>query len=318
MPPTTATSMPPMPKPNRLIVPPQKKHNNKAKASAKTLQQPRPKRLPQCHHGGQCHTGWLFFPTNPCSSMMRKHDCGTANNTTAWHTMPQHDAQCHGMQECFVSCCITKNNSIECFGTSFLAVAQKNMTAAQRTMPPNDATCCRMQWQVVFCWGTKKWQHRMLCNAAAHHFSPWHEEWCHESHSLAMAQSALPWHEEWPHGMKNDATACSTMLKENGCGTKRLAMAWSTMLQHKKHCHSMKCHAASRRIWPRHQHQTPAPPGWLFFKFEYLDFPPKLFWFAVEGFQMSWFTGDCNTFSTCACQHRKYFAKPLLLGFYFA
>jgi len=70
-----------------------------------------------------------------------------------------------------------------------------------------------------------------------------------------------------------------------------------------QHCSTKTITAAQMQLLPQHQHQTPALT--------------RLFWSAVEGFWMSWFTSDHDTFSTCDCQCIKCFAKPLLLGFYF-
>jgi len=58
--------------------------------------------------------------------------------------MLQHDVQCHGMQQHMISCCRTKNDSTKCCGTSFLAVAQRNMTMAQQTWPQYEEQYCSM------------------------------------------------------------------------------------------------------------------------------------------------------------------------------
>jgi len=152
-------------------------------------------------------------------------------------------------------------------------------------MPCNTVAGCFLLWHEEWCYATP-WHIIFL---------PWHKEHCCSTKSIAMAQRALLWHKEHCHGTKHNAAACSTMQlhKEHGHSTKSIVVAWSTMPQHRKHMCSTKWDAMAQRIWSQHQSQTPAPPG-------YLDFPPKPFWFAVEGFWMLQLTGDDDTFSTCA------------------
>ncbi len=127
MPATTATPMPPTSKPNRLIAPPlhpkknkttkqkppQKHHNNQGKNDCHDAVMAANATLVDCFFSFQIlartpHRLIVFFSKNPCGSMMTKHNHGTANNATARRNMPRHDAQCHEMQECFISCCGTK------------------------------------------------------------------------------------------------------------------------------------------------------------------------------------------------------------------
>jgi len=177
-------------------------------------------------------------------------------------------------------------------------------------------TCCKMQQWIVSCWGMKKPWHGMLSNTAACHFLPWHQEWCH---TMPWHTIVLPWHEEHCHGMKNNATACSTMLwhKEHGCSTKSIAVAQpkhSAAAQKTLPQHEMKCHGTKNMAKAPNQHQH-CQIDCSFI--EVTGVPPKPFWFAVKDFWMLQFTGDGDTFSMCACHCRKYCAKPLLVGFYF-
>ncbi len=129
-----------------------------------------------------------------------------------------------------------------------------------------------MAWNTMQCCGTlflaATWaatQRTMQRNATARH-------------SVAVAQRGLPQHKEACRSMKRFAAAWN------------FAKTWIALPWHKELCCSMnhgtkniiaaqKCDAVAWRIWPQHQQQTPAPPGWLFLKFAY-----------------------CNTISTCAHQ----------------
>jgi len=155
---------------------------------------------------------------------------------------------------------------MQCCGTSFLAMTQ---AATQRMMP---------------------------CNATVFHFVAvaqrallWHKELYHSTKSFSVAQRALPWHKECGTKSFTLAQRALPQHKERCCSAKKwlqheehcCGMEYNAMAQ-KNHC-SMECDATALRIWPQHQHQTSAPPGWLFFYLGIWIFSPKLFWFAVEG-----------------------------------
>jgi len=106
------------------------------------------------------------------------------------------------------------------------------------------------------------------------------------------------------------------------CGKKSMIAAQRELLWHETQCHgtknitadNMRCHGMKNMAAAPTPNKRTA--RLIFFICVFGYFSPKPFWFAVEGFRVSWFTGDRDTFSTSACQRRKYFAKPLLLGFY--
>ncbi len=128
-------------------------------------------------------------------------------------------------------------------------------------------------------------------------------------------------------GTKNDVVARNTMPWQvvQHCGTKNMVTARRALPRHDTQCCCTKTIAAERNAMPRHEeyghgtntkHQRSQVDCFLISVFGF--FSPKPFWSAVEGFRMSQFTCDCDTFSTCDRQRRKYFLKPLLHGFYFA
>jgi len=191
---------------------------------------------------------------------------GTANDTT--------DARSRNAAvRCFF--CGTKNNGAECWGTLFLAVAQrntlrhdelghetKNNGAARCEMSRNAAAnhflpgvkCLAMLRHVVSCHDTSRDTkndatlrhggafccHGTKSFAAAQRALPRQKELCHSKKSFAMAQGAFLWQKELCHSTKSFA-----MAQKQGCSTKSIAMACSAMPRHKKHHRSTKFDAAA-------------------------------------------------------------------------
>jgi len=137
----------------------------------------------------------------------RSHD--TASETTARCTMMQ---QFHGTQQHVIFCCGPKNDSAECCGASFLAVAQRNTLRHDKLghgTKNNGAAQCNM-----------------LQNAAANHFLP-------GAKRPAMLRHIISCHDT-SHDTKNNATLCHGMSfcchSMNSFAVAQRALTWQKEL----------------------------------------------------------------------------------------
>ncbi len=125
---------------------------------------------------------------------------------------------------------------------------------------------------------------------------------------------------------KNSTVACNTTQQHIAqcCGTKNMVVAQKALLRHKAQC-------CSTKTLPQHKMQccsmknmamAPTPntsaARLIVFYLSTLIFPQDHFSLLRKVSGDTQFTSNGDTFSTCAHHHRKSFAKPLPVGFYFA